>query len=188
MSVLSLKFRAVQDRATNALTTSPAWARWQSLSGDRQRGIQWGVLLFALILIWTYLWLPAARGREALTARIPILQSQLATMQREADEIKRINAMPAVLTTGAKTLADTVALQTIFGTAARVSLDENRQFRVNISGIIYTAWLDHLDTALNRYRLQVISVKLKPLQVNAGNATLVNVELILADDTALTGK
>lgn len=194
--------RAIQGRATQgfgAVAASPMFnnlqSRWQLLSNDGQRLIQFSAALLALALVWAFLWLPATRQRAALGLRIPVLQNQLATMRAQADEIKRVQAMPTVLTTNTRTLADTTGLQIAFGDSAKVALDESRQFRVTINNMAYTNWLDHLDAALNRYRLRVVSVSLKPQTpqtpvggdanktvINAGNNTVLNITLVLADD------
>ena len=183
-------FKQTQRRAANALASNSTitnlqtrWqSRWQSLSADGQRVIKLSAALLAVGLVWAYLWQPASKQREALTIRIPQLQSQLATMQSEAEEIKQINAMPAVLTTNARVLADVTNLQVVFGANAKVTINESRQFVITASKTAYTDWLDHLEMALNRYRLAVVSVTLKP--VEPGSVNLVDVELILADDTA----
>ena len=67
----------------HSLTSSPIWIRWQSLSSEGQRIIKWSAAVLALALIWAFIWLPASRGRAALTTRIPVLQTQLAEMKRE---------------------------------------------------------------------------------------------------------
>lgn len=196
MSALKIKLASVQDRVTHALTSSPAWTRWQGLSGEGQRIIKWSTALLALALIWAYVWLPASRGRAVLTARIPVLQTQLAEMKREADDIKRIQAMPLVVTAeNRRTLADTVGLQTAFGPTATVTISDSRQFRVSIPSVAYTTWLDNLDMVLTRFRLRVVKLNLKPLDIKTAaptnarnNATLVAVELVLADDTGIGGK
>ena len=196
MSAFNIKLTGAQDRVMHALTNSPVWIRWQGLSSEGQRIIKWSAALLVLALIWAFIWLPASRGRAALTIRIPVLQTQLAEMKREADDIKRIQAMPLVVTAeNRRTLADTVGLQTAFGPAAAVTINDSRQFRVSIPGIAYTTWLDSLDAVLTRFRLRVVKLNLKPLDVKTpastdarNGATLVAIELVLADDTGIGGK
>ena len=185
ISAIKIKWAAAQNRAAQSLASSALWRRWQNLSSDGQRIIRWSAMLLTAALVWAYVWLPAARGRETLSLRIPVLQAQLAAMRSEADEIKRINTTPLVVTTNARTLADTIGLQIAFdqnNTAnTTVTINERRQFRVNIASIAYTSWLDNLDAALKRYRVRVVSVNLKPLQPG-NSAALMAVELVLADD------
>ena len=185
ISAIKIKWAAAQNRAAQSLASSALWRRWQNLSSDGQRIIRWSAMLLTAALVWAYVWLPAARGRETLSLRIPVLQAQLAAMRSEADEVKRINTTPLVVTTNARTLADTIGLQIAFdqnNTAnTTVTINERRQFRVNIASIAYTSWLDNLDAALKRYRVRVVSVNLKPLQPG-NSAALMAVELVLADD------
>ena len=196
MSSLKIKLTGVQDRIMHALTSSPAWMRWQGLSSEGQRIIKWSISLLAIALIWAFVWLPASRGRAVLTARIPVLQTQLAEMKREVADIKRINAMPLVVTAeNRRTLADTAGLQTVFGPTATVTINDSRQFRISVPSIVYTTWLDNLDTILTRFRVRVVKLNLKPLDLKTAapsdtrnSATLVSAELVLADDTGMGGK
>ena len=185
ISAIKIKWAAAQNRAAQSLASSALWRRWQNLSSDGQRIIRWSAMLLTAALVWAYVWLPAARGRETLSLRIPVLQAQLAAMRSEADEVKRIYTTPLVVTTNARTLADTIGLQIAFdqnNTAnTTVTINERRQFRVNIASIAYTSWLDNLDAALRRYRVRVVSVNLRPLQPG-NSAALMAVELVLADD------
>ncbi len=196
ISALKIKLVSDRDRVMHSLTSSPIWIRWQSLSSEGQRIIKWSAAVLALALIWAFIWLPASRGRAALTTRIPVLQTQLAEMKREADDIKRIQAMPLVVTAeNRRTLADTAGLQTAFGATAIVAINDSRQFRVSIPSTAYTTWLDNLDMVLTRFRLRVVKLNLKPLDAKSpastdtrNNAALVAVELVLADDTGMSGK
>ena len=148
----------------NALAVGfdPWRARWQLLDTRVQRMALIGGSALLLALLWAYIWLPASRGRAQLAERIPVMSAQLAAMRVQAEEIRRINSLPPVVTTRALLpLADVAALQTLFGANAKVTLDENRAFRITIPAIAYTAWLDQLDSALGRYRLRVAAINLK---------------------------
>ncbi len=171
-----------------AVAGNPWRARWQSLDARVRRIATIGLALLALAMLWAYVWLPAARGRVQLAERIPAMSAQLAAMRGQAEEIKRLNAMPPVASTRAiLPLADVGALQVLFGGNAKVSLDENRAFRIVIPAVAYTAWLDQLDSALSRYRLRVAAVTLKPLAAGASRPAAksaeVAVDLSLVDDT-----
>ena len=175
-----------------AITVNPWRARWQSLDTRVQRMVLAGVVLLALAMLWAYVWLPASRARIQLSERIPVMSAQLTTMRIQAEEIQRLNSLPPVVTTrSALPLADVAALQALFGTNATVTLDENRAFRIVIPAIVYTAWLDQLDSALNRYRVRVaaLNLKLLPAAATKGAATApakaadVAVELTLIDDS-----
>lgn len=171
---LAEKLDAAISDALAKSANSKIGASWQNLSANAQRVIKIALLLLLLSMIWAYVWLPAAKARDALQTRIPALETKLALMQTEAAEINRINAMPALTTSAttnagtgggnARLAADTAALQAVFGTSAAVSINEVRQFRIIIPNIAYTTSLDYLDTALSTYRLRVVSMKIKPIR------------------------
>lgn len=148
------------------VAASPWRTRWQALDTRVQRMVLAGAALLALAMLWAYVWLPAARGRAMLDERLPVMSAQLAAMRIQAEEIRRINSLPPVVTSrSALPLADVAALQTLFGANAKVTLDENRAFRIVIPALAYTAWLDQLDSVLGRYRVRVAAINLKSLSV-----------------------
>ena len=117
-------------------------------------------------LIYAYVWLPAARGRVLNAERIPVLEAKLATMRAQVAEMQRLNAVPPSTSTAAvstRAAADATGLQTIFGSSAKIVIDENRAFRISIASMSYTSFLDRLDQALSRYRLSVDSLAITAL-------------------------
>jgi type II secretory pathway component PulM len=155
-------------------------------------------------LIYAYVWLPAARGRVLNAERIPVLEAKLANMRAQVAEMQRLNAVPpstSALTASARGAADVNGLQTIFGSSAKIAIDENRAFRISIASMSYTSFLDRLDQALLRYRLSVDSLNItalaSPISTTATNANsnakmnppaMVSVGVTLIDSaTATTG-
>ncbi len=145
---------------------SRARERWQMIE-PRTRTILF-ISIAALLagLIYAYAWLPAARGRVQNAERIPALEAKLATMRAEVAEMKRILAVPPNASTNsasARGTADVSGLQSIFGATAKIAIDENRAFRVSVSSMSYTSFLDRLDQALSRYRLKVDALNIAAL-------------------------
>jgi type II secretory pathway component PulM len=119
---------------------------------------------------------------------------------RPRAEMQRLNAVPpSTSATAASTRAagDVNSLQTIFGSSAKIVVDENRAFRISIASMSYTSFLDRLDQALSRYRLSVDSLTItalaSPISAPAANAktnppAMVSVDVTLIDSaTATTG-
>lgn len=50
--------------------------------------------LLALLTI-AFVWLPLERARSRLTAELPVLRASVAQMRLDADEVKRLRALPA---------------------------------------------------------------------------------------------
>jgi type II secretory pathway component PulM len=175
-------------------------ARWEQIE-PRTRTIlliSAGALLAGLV--YAYVWLPAARGRVLNAERIPVLEAKLANMRAQVAEMQRLNAVPpSTSATAASTRAagDVNSLQTIFGSSAKIVVDENRAFRISIASMSYTSFLDRLDQALSRYRLSVDSLTItalaSPISAPAANAktnppAMVSVDVTLIDSaTATTG-
>ena len=64
---------AIRWRITGWL--APALQRWHGLEPRQQRLFAGGVALLVVALLFAYLWLPAVRERERLTARLPQLSA-----------------------------------------------------------------------------------------------------------------
>ena len=148
---------------------------WDQLESRTRNVLLLCIAMLAVGLIYSYVWLPAARARVINAERIPALEAKLATMRAQYEEMKRINAVPPTASSnaanpaGGRTAADLSGLQTIFGASANIAIDEKRAFRISIASTGYLSFLDRLDQALARYRLGVSSLTL--LALNADIAT-----------------
>jgi type II secretory pathway component PulM len=174
-----------------------ALERWQVIEPRTRTVLLISVGALLLGLAYAYVWLPAARGRALNAERIPVLEAKLATMRAEVAEMKRILAVPPNVSTNnvnARGTADVSGLQSIFGTTAKITVDENRAFRVSVSSISYLSFLDRLDQALSRYRLKVDALNIAALDspISAPAKTtepaMVAVEVTLSGDTSPTSK
>jgi type II secretory pathway component PulM len=142
-----------------------------------------GLLVLTTALLYAYVWLPASRGRVTLAARLPILESKLTMMRVQAGEIKRLNSQPAVTSTPTATTspsirvttADRAALEALFGNGARITPAVNPtgagSFQISIANIAYTAWLDRLDQARERFQLRANKLTLKPIAGKLGEVS-----------------
>ena len=145
---------------------------WDQLESRTRNVLLVCIAMLAVGLIYSYVWLPAARGRVINAERIPALEAKLATMRAQYEEMKRINAVPptasfsAANPAGGRTAADLSGLQTIFGASANIAIDEKRAFRISIASTGYLSFLDRLDQALARYRLGVSSLTLLALNTD----------------------
>lgn len=182
-------------------------SRWAQIEPRTRTVVLISVGALLAGLIYAYVWLPAARGRVLNAERIPVLEAKLANMRAQVAEMQRLNAVPPATsaasanTASARGAADVNGLQTIFGSSAKITVDENRAFRIGIASMSYTAFLDRLDQALSRYRLGVDSLAItalsSPISVPAANANtnaktnppaMVSIDVTLIDSaTATTG-
>lgn len=174
--------------------------RWETIEPRSRTVLLISIAALLLGLLYAYVWLPAARGRALNAARIPVLEAKLATMRTEVAEMKRILAVPPNVSTASTTptsarasasnTAEVAGLQSIFGTTAKITVDENRAFRINISSISYTSFLDRLDQVLSRYRLKVDALNITALNTpistpaKTTEAAMVTVDITLGADTS----
>ncbi|MEO8102929.1 MAG: type II secretion system protein GspM [Betaproteobacteria bacterium] len=170
---------AWRDRLGTSLAPAllPVTQRWHRLDRRRQRfALAAGTLLVAA-LVFAYVWLPAARERDRLTARLPQLAAQLARMQQQADEVRQLQSTSA-LAPVPPTAADIASLQAAFGEGSRVSFEPNRAFRVVIPKIAYATWWDRLGDVQSRHQLELASMALQALP---GSNREVSIDMLLAE-------
>lgn len=162
---------------------APALQRWHRLELRQQRVIGIGTLLLIVAILFAYIWLPAVRERDRLTARLPQLNAQLALMKTQADEIRQLTSTSLIAPAPAIT-ADIATLQAAFGEGTRVSVDPSRALRVVIPRIAYATWWDRLGDAQSRHQLQINSLTLQALPDGKRE---VSVDMLMADQTRPSG-
>ena len=160
-----------------ATIASPVMQQWRRMDDRAQRAIAAAAILLLCALILAYIWLPAMRAHTQLLARLPVLELQLAKTQRDAAEVRTVLAKPAVGET--QGVADSAALQAVFGEVAKVTAESGRSFRVVIPRIAYATWWDQVGEAQSRYGLEIESLALKPIEMDAQARQLVSVEFTL---------
>jgi len=161
----------------------PLRARWRSLTVPAQRALAVVTVVALLLVFWAYAWLPASRARDDLRARGGSWQAELATMRGLADEAKRLRLIaPIAAKESARTLPDRAALQTLFGADTKVATSDGRSFQLVAAGTPYNQWLERVDLALARYRLKLVSVKLRAVAANSEERTVVAAEWVMADE------
>ena len=160
-----------------AVLLAPALQRWRRLDQRQQTIIAWASIALIVAFLFAYVWLPASRERDRLTARLPQLKIQLATMQKQLDEVRELNRASPVAP-APPVAADAGALQSAFGDGTRASVDNDRAFKIVIPKITYALWWDRLGDVEARHRLQLVSLNLQALP---GGNREVSVEMVLAN-------
>ena len=169
-----------QSKSQIALALDALRARWNSLE-PRPRGLVLiGAILLVVGFVIAFIWLPAARTRDALTARLPQLEMQLATMRSQAVQLSTIAKIPAS-TIATRRVADVAALQSIFGADAQVSATGD-DFRIVIPAIGYTSWWDKTSDAMSRHALDIRAATLTKIEPPKTGAPVVAVDMRLGVD------
>ena len=168
-----------------AFTLQPIRTRWDNLETGARRLLLIGALLLAAGLTWAFVWLPAVRTRDAMTARLPQLEMHLAAMRKQAKEVAALAREPAT-PIALRRVADVAALQSIFGPDARITAVEDG-FRILIPAAGYTSWWDQTEEALSRHALVLRTASLTRADGQKTGGSVVAVDMRLGIDARAPG-
>ena len=146
---------------------------WENRSARERRVIANLVVLAALVILFT-LWLQAERTRERLAGQLPQLRASLAALERDAQEVKRLRAMPAPAP--AATPLASIATNAGGVPGAQVSVLDERRVRLTGSDVSFAALLEWLGNARATHGMRVESARLEALAAPGR----VRAELVLA--------
>lgn len=174
--------RAIMDQSKSqiALALEPLRARWDSLEARPRTLVLIGAILLAAGFVIAFIWLPASRTRDALTARLPQLEMQLATMRSQAVQLTAIAKIPAI-TIPTRRVADVAALQSIFGVDAQIT-PTTEGFRIVIPAIGYASWWDKTSEAMSRHALDILAATLTRIEQPKTSAPVLAVDMRLGVD------
>ena len=177
--------RARIDQATDRIAFAfwPLQIRWQGLEARPRRLILSGSAFLVAGLILAFVWHPAVRMRDALTVRLPQLQSQLATMRSQASQLAALTKDP-VPPMVMRRAADMAALQSIFGSDTRIVATQDG-FQIVIPSISYANWWDKTSEAVSRHALVLKEASL--VRADGPTASIVAVDMRLGFDAGQAG-
>ena len=115
----------------------------------------------AIAIVFAFAWLPLTAARQHLGAELPALRASLATLERQADEAKRLRAMPAVASTAAEPLAAAVNARPIAG--AQVALVDPKSVAVTGNDVAFGALLEWIAAMQASQGLRVESARIEAL-------------------------
>ena len=176
---------AIFDQALRsvALALRPVHAQWSALDAGPRRLVLIGAALLAAGFLLAFVWLPAVRTRDTLAVRLPQLEMLLADMRNQAKEAKALANAPTT-PVAMHIVADVAALQSIFGTDAKVTVAEGG-FRIVIPAIAYADWWDKTGDVLSRHALMLHTASLSRLE--GPGLPAVAVDMLLNDETRAAG-
>ena len=148
---------------------------WNARSDRERRVATIAVALLALLLVATLVWLPLERSRTRLAAELPRLRASIAGLQRDADEVKRLRALPAATPVASAPLA---SLATNSGglPGAQMAVIDAKRVRLTGADVGFGALLEWLRNAQATHGMRVESARLDALPAPGR----VRAELVLA--------
>ncbi|MDQ3027049.1 MAG: type II secretion system protein M [Pseudomonadota bacterium] len=148
---------------------------WHARSIGERRAATLAASLLALLLLATLVWLPLERSRARLEGEVPRLRASIAGLQRDADEVRRLRALPAAAPASGAPLA---SLGTNAGglAGAQMTVIDERRVRLTGADVSFGALLEWLRNAQLTHGMRVESARLDALPA----AGRVRAELVLA--------
>ena len=142
---------------------------WRARPARERRAIAMGAGLVAALLFVALAWLPLARTHARLEHELPRLRESIATLEQQADEVRRLRAMPAAGTTNAPGTMPPLA-------GAQLTTPAPGRTRVVASDVAFTALVDWLTAVQAAQGMHVESAHVEALPT----AGRVRADLVLA--------
>ena len=122
----------------------------------------WIVVVLALAAALVVAWVQAERSRARLAADLPRLRASIGALERDAQEVARLRAVPAAAPTARSPLA---SLATDAGgvAGARITVLDERRVRFAGDDVAFGALLDWLRLAQVSHALRVESARIDAL-------------------------
>ena len=126
--------------------------------GERRFLFGLGVLVI-LAVAAAFIWLPIERSRARMRTELPALRASIATLERDAEEVKRLRALPVV----SRTAGDADATTTRPLPGAQISLVDAKTVTVTGQDLAFGALLEWLAAAQASQGLRVESARIEAL-------------------------
>jgi type II secretory pathway component PulM len=148
---------------------------WHARNRRERRVLGTAGALAALALVVALVWLPLERSRSRLAGELPRLRASIAALERDAEEVRRLRAAPAVAPAAGTPLA---TLATNGGGLAGATMQVLDERRVRLAGadVSFAALLEWLRNAQATHGMRVESARLDALPA----AGRVRAEIFLA--------
>ncbi len=147
---------------------------WDQRSSRERAVLGWIVAIAVIALLVAFVWLPLERQRARLVEEMPRLRDSVAALEREADNVRKLKAMPVRAGTATPVAALAGAPPTLAG--AQVAPLDDRRIRVTGADVGFAALIDWIGSVQASHGLRVDSARLEALPT----AGRVRVELVMA--------
>jgi general secretion pathway protein M len=134
-----------------------AWAGfWDGRTEREKTLLLWGGAVLGVVIAWSILWAPAQDGRAHLRDTLPAMQRQLAQMNAQADEARRLSAAAQGVapTGGALKDALTASLTDHGIVPVQVQLLGNA-VQIQLKNASFPVWTTWVDDARHQFKVQV---------------------------------
>lgn len=137
---------------------------WRERSAAERRILVLVALVAGVAALAAFVWLPLERKHARLASELPGLRASVATLERQADEVRRLRALPARSAAPAEPLASLVTAAG--GTSlpgAQFSVLDGRTLAITASDVAFGALLEWIAAAQASQGLRVQSAHIEAL-------------------------
>ena len=138
---------------------------WRSRPERERSFLAAGALVVGVMLYVALVWLPLERMRARLGADLPALRASIASLERDAVEVKRLRGTPSSIPQHRLPLASLMSANA-WGRelpGVQVSVPDEKHVRISGADVAFTALLDWLTTAQAAHGLRVESARMDAL-------------------------
>jgi type II secretory pathway component PulM len=151
---------------------------WQMRPANERRTLSMlgGVVL--LVLLLAFAWLPLERSRARLAAELPRLRASIDSLERDANEVRRLRAIAPAPTSSSARTAPLASLATNGGgvAGAQITVLDERRARLAGDDVSFSGVLEWIRNAQASHGMRVESARVQALPA-AGH---VRAEVVLA--------
>jgi len=141
------------------------WAWWQERDAREQRWIQAALLVLAIVVIFALFVEPAYQGRQSLLVSLPALRGQVAAMESQGSEARRLAAQGVIaLPTGEalrEALADSLHEH---GLDSKSLVASGGAVRIELHDVAFANWVAWLDEVHAQLHVKVSEAHVKALK------------------------
>jgi type II secretory pathway component PulM len=122
-----------------------------------------GAAVAGVMLVVALVWLPLERLRVRLAHELPLLRASVEALQRDAEEVRRVRALPATMPGNPPPLAGVIA-SNAWGRelpGVQLSVPDEKHVRLVGDDIPFGALLDWLTTAQAAHGLRVEKARIE---------------------------
>ena len=122
-----------------------------------------GAAVAGAMLVVALVWLPLERVRVRLAHELPLLRASVEALQRDAEEVRRVRALPATMPRNPPPLAGVIA-SNAWGRelpGVQLSVPDDKHVRLVGDDIAFGALLDWLTTAQAAHGLRVEKARIE---------------------------
>ena len=150
---------------------------WRSRPERERRFVAAGAALLAIALAYAYAWLPVARERDRLAVSVPELRMAARAMERDAQEIARLNAVAHPAARDIKSVLEQSAAATGMRPAlAEVAAQGEGRARATLPSVRAAQWLPWIARLQSEHGIRLESARMQ----RVGDGDAVKVEAVFA--------